>query len=97
MKNLDELRNRNRESLRVMSETKQSSKKVYLCSSPHIFISVPLEIAIKTIQEDQLRIDEEIESLRKNIKMKSEELYELEKEEQSDKNPVSSFFLNPIN
>ncbi|KAG9510965.1 E3 ubiquitin-protein ligase HECW2, partial [Fragariocoptes setiger] len=86
---LDKKRQANREALNSLKHSSETDKR-WLCIG-NMFIKVPTEKAKKLINGDQANLNEEIESLRDNLKPKYNQLLELEGKEE-----ISSFNLKPL-
>jgi len=85
----DKRRNVNREALRSLKDSKDN--KTWLCSGADLFIKLPTDGARKIIEKDQRTLDEEINKLRDQLKVKTSKLSEIEGTEDSTK----PFFLKP--
>jgi chaperonin cofactor prefoldin len=75
---LDRRRNKNREALRsMMKAEKAKQEKIYLCSG-NMFIKTPIVKAKDLIEIDQKDLDQNINTLRDEIKETTEELRKFE-------------------
>ncbi|KAJ1122965.1 hypothetical protein NDU88_001438 [Pleurodeles waltl] len=72
---LDIKRNQNREALRALQRDLGSPEKVMVCFG-NMFIKFPKTKTTEMIKKDQQQLDEEINKLRKQLKVKVNNLYE---------------------
>ncbi|XP_078507895.1 p53 and DNA damage-regulated protein 1 [Lissotriton helveticus] len=87
---LDIKRNQNREALRALQRDLGSSEKVMVCFGD-MFIKFPKTKTTEMIQKDQQRLDEEINKLRSELKVKVNKLYEAQ-----GKPELKGFSLNAM-
>lgn len=85
---LDKRRQDNREGLRALS--KCTDKKTWMALGP-LLIKLPKEKAQDLMQKDQVQVDAEINKLRSNLKVKVNNLRDLEHQ-----NPVPGLMLNAL-
>ncbi|KAJ0068375.1 hypothetical protein NL108_005958 [Boleophthalmus pectinirostris] len=74
---LDLKRNRNREALNALRHDLSSSDKVKVCFG-NIFIKFPVNKTTEMIQRDQEQLDKEISDLRKELKVKVNQLNDIQ-------------------
>ncbi|KAG8567243.1 hypothetical protein GDO81_013551 [Engystomops pustulosus] len=74
---LDIKRNQNREALRALSTDSFQSGPVTVCFGD-MFINLPKDKTKEMIRRDQEKIDEEILNLRSQLKVKVNQLYEVQ-------------------
>ncbi|XP_075702776.1 p53 and DNA damage-regulated protein 1 [Rhinoderma darwinii] len=88
---LDIKRNQNREALRALSrDPSQPGPPVAVCFG-NMFIKLPKDKIEKMIRRDQEQLDAEIKSLRSQLKVKVNQLYEAQ-----GKPELKGFNLNPL-
>ncbi|KAG8567242.1 hypothetical protein GDO81_013551 [Engystomops pustulosus] len=88
---LDIKRNQNREALRALSTDSFQSGPVTVCFGD-MFINLPKDKTKEMIRRDQEKIDEEILNLRSQLKVKVNQLYEVQ-----GKSELKGFNLTPLN
>ncbi|EMP33240.1 p53 and DNA damage-regulated protein 1 [Chelonia mydas] len=72
---LDLKRNQNREALRALQKDPDPSEKAMVCFG-NMFIQLPNSKTKEMIQKDQEHLDEEINQLRKELRVKVNRLFE---------------------
>ncbi|XP_056403754.1 p53 and DNA damage-regulated protein 1 [Hyla sarda] len=87
---LDMKRNQNREALRALSRETSQSGPVTVCFGD-MFINLPKEKTREMIQRDQEQLDTEINNLRSQLKVKVNQLYEVQ-----GKPELKGFNLTPL-
>uniref|UniRef100_A0A8C5QGN7 P53 and DNA damage regulated 1 n=1 Tax=Leptobrachium leishanense TaxID=445787 RepID=A0A8C5QGN7_9ANUR len=88
---LDMKRNQNREALRALYQDPASSGMVTVCFG-NMFIKLPKNKTKDMIEQDQQRLNEEINKLRGDLKVKVNQLFEAQ-----GKPELKGFNLNPLN
>ncbi|NP_001232708.1 p53 and DNA damage-regulated protein 1 [Taeniopygia guttata] len=87
---LDVKRNRNREALRALLKDPEPDEKAMVCFGG-MFIELPKAKTREMLQQDQAELDEEINNLRKELRVKVNRLYEAQ-----GKPELKGFNLNPM-
>ncbi|OPJ84999.1 p53 and DNA damage-regulated protein 1 [Patagioenas fasciata] len=87
---LDMKRNRNREALRALQKDPEPEAQAMVCFGD-MFIELPKAKTKEMLQKDQEQLDEEINNLRKELRMKVNRLYEAQ-----GKPELKGFNLNPM-
>ncbi|XP_074868153.1 p53 and DNA damage-regulated protein 1 isoform X2 [Carettochelys insculpta] len=87
---LDVKRNQNREALRALQKDPDPSEKATVCFG-NMFIQLPKSKTKEMIQKDQEHLDEEINQLRKELRVKVNHLCEAQ-----GKPELKGFNLNPM-
>ncbi|XP_067410077.1 p53 and DNA damage-regulated protein 1 [Emydura macquarii macquarii] len=90
MVDLDLKRNQNREALRALQKDLDPSDKTMVCFG-NMFIQLPKSKTKEMIQKDQEHLDEEINQLRKELKVKVNRLFEAQ-----GKPELKGFNLSPL-
>ncbi|XP_003411689.1 p53 and DNA damage-regulated protein 1 [Loxodonta africana] len=88
---LDTKRNQNREALRALQKDLSLSEDVMVCFGS-MFIKMSHPQTKEMIEKDQVRLDSEIEQLRKQLKLNVSRLFEAQ-----GKPELKGFNLNPLN
>ncbi|CAH1793670.1 unnamed protein product [Owenia fusiformis] len=86
---LDRKRNKTREALRSLQKDKET-EKTWLCMG-NMFLKLPKPKAKEMLQKDFDQLDEEINKLRKNLKIKVDKLRDIEQEDS-----LKGFHLQPL-
>jgi len=86
---LDRQKNKTREAIRALQKDKQGDK-IWLCAGK-MFLKVEKNKAIKSLDEDHIELEKEINSARAELKPKVSKLRDLEKKED-----LKGFHLNPL-
>ncbi|XP_075756971.1 p53 and DNA damage-regulated protein 1 [Pelodiscus sinensis] len=87
---LDAKRNQNREALRALRTDPEPAETAMVCFG-NMFIQLPKSKTKEMIQKDQEQLDEEINQLRKELRVKVNRLYEAQ-----GKPELRGFNLNPM-
>ncbi|RMB95735.1 hypothetical protein DUI87_27848 [Hirundo rustica rustica] len=87
---LDVKRNRNREALRALHKDTEPDEKATVCFG-NMFIELPKAKTREMLRQDQEELDEEINNLRKELRVKVNRLYEAQ-----GKPELKGFNLNPM-
>ncbi|XP_041252134.1 p53 and DNA damage-regulated protein 1 [Pyrgilauda ruficollis] len=87
---LDVKRNRNREALRALQKDPEPDEKAMVCFGG-MFIELPKLKTREMLRQDQEELDEEINKLRKELRVKVNRLYEAQ-----GKPELKGFNLNPM-
>ncbi|XP_014810224.1 PREDICTED: p53 and DNA damage-regulated protein 1 [Calidris pugnax] len=87
---LDVKRNRNREALRALQKDPEPDGKAMVCFG-NMFIELPKGKTKEMLQKDQEHLDEEINNLRKELRVKVNRLFEAQ-----GKAELKGFNLNPM-
>ncbi|XP_071615999.1 p53 and DNA damage-regulated protein 1 [Heliangelus exortis] len=87
---LDMKRNRNREALRALQKDPEPEGQAMVCFGD-MFIQLPKAQTREMLRQDQEHLDEEISSLRKELRVKVNRLYEAQ-----GKPELKGFHLNPM-
>ncbi|XP_053555569.1 p53 and DNA damage-regulated protein 1 [Bombina bombina] len=87
---LDIKRNQNREALRVLYKDPSVPDKVTVCFGS-MFLSLPKQKTKEMIERDQKQLDEEINQLRTQLKIKLNTLYEAQGQPE-----IKGFNLSPL-
>ncbi|RLV98817.1 hypothetical protein DV515_00010461 [Chloebia gouldiae] len=87
---LDVKRNRNREALRALHKDPEPDEKAMVCFGD-MFIELPKAKTREMLRQDQAELDEEINNLRKELRVKVNRLYEAQ-----GKPELKGFNLNPM-
>ncbi|XP_039575101.1 p53 and DNA damage-regulated protein 1 isoform X1 [Passer montanus] len=87
---LDVKRNRNREALRALQKDPEPEEKAMVCFGG-MFIELPKAKTREMLRQDQDELDEEINKLRKELRVKVNRLYEAQ-----GKPELKGFNLNPM-
>ncbi|XP_057221855.1 p53 and DNA damage-regulated protein 1 [Malurus melanocephalus] len=87
---LDVKRNRNREALRALHKDLEPDEKAMVCFGS-MFIELPKTKTREMLRQDQEELDEEINNLRKELRVKVNRLYEAQ-----GKPELKGFNLNPM-
>ncbi|XP_005057345.1 PREDICTED: p53 and DNA damage-regulated protein 1 [Ficedula albicollis] len=87
---LDVKRNRNREALRALHKDPEPDDKAMVCFG-NMFIELPKAKTREMLRQDQEELDEEINNLRKELRVKVNRLYEAQ-----GKPELKGFNLNPM-
>ncbi|XP_019365528.1 PREDICTED: p53 and DNA damage-regulated protein 1 [Gavialis gangeticus] len=87
---LDVKRNRNREALRTLHKDPRPDGNVMVCFG-NMFIQLPKSTTKEMMQKDQEHLDEEINNLRKELRVKVNHLFEAQ-----GKAELKGFNLNPM-
>ncbi|KAK4812669.1 hypothetical protein QYF61_012179 [Mycteria americana] len=87
---LDVKRNRNREALRALQKDPEPDGKAMVCFG-NMFIELPKAQTKEMLQKDQEHLDEEINNLRKELRVKVNRLFEAQ-----GKAELKGFNLNPM-
>ncbi|XP_063315579.1 p53 and DNA damage-regulated protein 1 [Pelobates fuscus] len=88
---LDMKRNQNREALRALTKDPATSGKVTVCFG-NMFINLPKNKTKEMIERDQNQLDQEINKLRRELKVKVNRLLEAQ-----GKPELKGFDLTPLN
>lgn len=89
---MDRTRQRNREALNELRRRKAAGERsAYVCIGEQ-FIKFDMDKAMAMLQQDQVEVNERIETLRRQVKIHVQQLYEME----NRGNMVEIFNLNPI-
>ncbi|XP_075419926.1 p53 and DNA damage-regulated protein 1 isoform X2 [Tenrec ecaudatus] len=88
---LDTKRNQNREALRALQQDLSLSEDVMVCFGD-MFIKMPHPQTKAMIEKDQAHLDSEIDTLRKQLKLKVNRLFEAQGQPE-----LKGFNLNPLN
>uniref|UniRef100_A0A8B9ELV1 p53 and DNA damage-regulated protein 1 n=1 Tax=Anser cygnoides TaxID=8845 RepID=A0A8B9ELV1_ANSCY len=87
---LDVKRNRNREALRALHKDPEPDGKAMVCFG-NMFVELPKSRTKEMMQKDQEHLDEEINKLRKELRVKVNRLFEAQ-----GKSELKGFNLNPM-
>ncbi|XP_061217460.1 p53 and DNA damage-regulated protein 1 [Neopsephotus bourkii] len=87
---LDVKRNRNREALRALQKSQEPDGMAMVCFGS-MFIELPAAQTRDMLRKDQEHLDEEINNLRKELRVKVNRLYEAQ-----GKPELKGFNLNPM-